>query len=315
MQTAEQAFLERIKVSRGTTEPLKEAPTENQDPVNVSEDAPEELEEAEVQTEALESEAEEPAAEEPEAEAIEPDEDLLYYELDGEEVSSKQLKEWKNDGLMQADYTRKTQELADSRKTFESDQESFKAKQSELNDKLAQVNAMIEEETPSAETLAEWREYEPEKLLDYQDKQAKRKELLGSYKQDSGPTFDVEAERSKLWNANPTWLDNGKQTQAFTDDMNSIQSYAEASGYNNEDFAGFRAQDFQTMLDAAKYKALNKKNVAIEKKVRRAPVSTKPRQATVSATADLDKAYKDFKNDPDNIAKAVKYRKLKRQIN
>ena len=314
MQTAEQAFLERIKVSRGTTEPEQSAPTENQDPVNVSEDAPEELEEAEVQTEALESEAEEPAAEEPEAEANEPDEDLLYYELDGEEVSSKQLKEWKNDGLMQADYTRKTQELADSRKTFESDQESFKAKQSELNDKLAQVNAMIEEETPSAETLAEWRKYEPEKLLDHQDKQAKRKELLGSYKQESAPSFDVEAERSKLWNANPTWLDNGKQTQAFTDDMNSIQSYAAASGYNNEDFAGFRAQDFQTMLDAAKYKALNKKNVAIEKKVRRAPVSTKPRQATVSATADYDKALKDFKKNPSD-ANAIKLRKLKRQIN
>jgi hypothetical protein len=302
-------------VSRGTTEPSTEAPTENLDPVNVSEDAPEELEEVEAPAETLESEAEEPAEEAPEVETNEDDSDLLYYEIDGEEVSAKQLQEWKNDGLMQADYTRKTQELADSRKDFEAKEQELSTKQSELNDKLAQVNAMIEEETPSAETLAEWREYEPEKLLDYQDKQAKRKELLGSYKQESAPSFDVEAERSKLWNANPTWLDNGKQTQAFTDDMNSIQSYAAESGYNNEDFAGFRAQDFQTMLDAAKYKALNKKNVALEKKVRKAPAITKPRQAAVSATADLDKAYKDFKNNPDDIAKAVRYRKLKRQIN
>ena len=312
MQTAEQAILERIKVSRGTSEPEQSAPTENLDPVNVSEDAPEEVETD--LNENVETETEELAAEEPKPEAIEPDEDLLYYELDGEEVSSKQLKEWKDSGLMQADYTRKTQAHADDIKTFEAEKLEFSTKQSELNDKLAQLNAIIQEDTPDAETLKEWREYEPEKLLEYQEKQAKRKELIGAYKQEAAPTFDVEAERSKLWNANPTWLDNGKQTQAFTDDMNSIQSYAAASGYNNEDFAGFRAQDFQTMLDAAKYKALNKKNAAIEKKVRRAPVSTKPRQATVSATADYDKALKDFKKNPSD-ANAIKLRKLKRQIN
>jgi len=315
MQTAEQAILERIKVSRGTSEPEQSAPVENQDPVNVSEDAPEELEEVEAAAETLESEAEEPAEIEQETETNEDDNDLLYYEIGGEEVSEKQLQEWKDNGLMQADYTRKTQELADSRKDFDAERESFNAKQSELNDKLAQVNAMIEEETPNAETLAEWREYEPEKLLDYQEKQAKRKELLGSYKQESsGPSFDVEAERSKLWQANPTWLDNGKQTQAFTDDMNSIQSYAADAGYNNDDFANFRAQDFQTMLDAAKYRALSKKNVALEKKVRKAPAITKPTRAVSSINSDYDKALKEFKKNPSDT-NAIKLRKLKRQIN
>ncbi|NQY99005.1 MAG: hypothetical protein HRT82_17765, partial [Henriciella sp.] len=40
MQTAEQDFVNRIKLSRGNAEPLTEAPTENTEAVNVSEDAP-----------------------------------------------------------------------------------------------------------------------------------------------------------------------------------------------------------------------------------------------------------------------------------
>ncbi len=39
-QSAEQAILNRIKLSRGNTEPSTEAPTENAEAVNVSEDAP-----------------------------------------------------------------------------------------------------------------------------------------------------------------------------------------------------------------------------------------------------------------------------------
>ena len=44
MQTAEQAIVERIKLSRSTPEPSTEAPTENTEAVNVSEDAPAEEE-------------------------------------------------------------------------------------------------------------------------------------------------------------------------------------------------------------------------------------------------------------------------------
>ena len=53
MQTAEQEFVNRIKLSRGTTEPSSEAPTDNSAAVNVSEDAP--VEEV-VKTEAIPSE-------------------------------------------------------------------------------------------------------------------------------------------------------------------------------------------------------------------------------------------------------------------
>ena len=317
MQTAEQAILERIKVSRGTTESEQSAPTEKTEAVNVSEDAPiEEVIEPEAQADEDNIlEVEEPVSESTEIEIDEGDTDLLYYEIDGEEVSSKQLKEWKSDGLKQADYTRKTQAHAEDVKAFNAKQEAFDKKVAEFDSKMVTLQAMVSEESLTDEAIAEMREYEPEKYIEYTEKLAKRKQFIDSNKPaENKPSFDVEAERKKLWDNNPTWMQDGKQTKAFEADMKLIQDYASDNGYSNDDFAGFRAQDFQTMLMASKYAALNNKNAAIEKKVRKAPVSTKPRAAAKGSDADYQKALKAFRNNPSD-ANAVALRKTKRQLN
>ena len=315
MQTAEQAIVERIKLSRGTAEPSPEAPTENTEAVNVSEDAPVEeviTEEAQANEEVT-TETDEPAEEVTAAQTNDEETDLFYYDIDGEEVSSNQLSEWKANGLMQADYTRKTQELSDSRKDFEAEVDAFKDKQSKFDGHIATLEAMINEESLSDEALVELREYEPEKYIDYTEKMVKRKQFVDknkSTKQES--TFDVAAEHKKLWDANPKWKQDGKQTKAFDADMRLIQNYATDNGYN--DFSKFKANDFQMMLNASKYLALNNKNAAIEKKVRKAPVITKPRAAASGIQVDLDAAIKAFKKNPSD-KNAVALRKIKRQLN
>ena len=79
MQTAEQAIVERIKLSRSTTEPEQSAPTENTEAVNVSEDAPvEEVIETEAQVdEEVKPETEEPAEEVTAAQTNDEDTDLF----------------------------------------------------------------------------------------------------------------------------------------------------------------------------------------------------------------------------------------------
>lgn len=318
MQTAEQGILERIKVSRGTTEPVTE-PTENTEAVNVSEDAPvDDVIESEVitneeATPEIEDEAEEVTA----AQANDEETDLFYYDVDGEEVSSDQLKEWKANGLMQADYTRKTQELSDSRKTFEDEVSAFKEKQSKFDGHIATLEAMINEETLSDGDLAELREYDPEKYIEYTEKMVKRKKFVDSNKstkQESKIDFDVEAEKTKLWSNNPSWLQDGKQTKAFDSDMKLIQDYAGDNGYSNSDFSSFKANQWQTLLDAAKFNKLNNKNAAIEKKIRKAPVITKPRAASKGSETAVDKAQKAFNKNP-SVQNAAALRTAKRQIN
>jgi len=314
MQTEAQEILERIKVSRGTTEPAPADNPENTEVVDVSKDAPaEEVNETEVTAnEEVTTETEESESQEvTETQESNEGEDL-FVEYKGREINLKDIDEWEQGHLRQADYTRKTQELSDNRKTFDTEREKFEAEKSSFIKNSAALEAMISEDTKTAEDLAEMREYEPEEFIKYQEKMTARKELLGKTKEvQPESNIDVEGERVKLWGANPTWLDNGKQTQAFTDDMTMIQGYAQAQGYSNEEIKGIQsAHHWQTLLDAARFQSLSKKNAVIEKKVRRAPVSTRPKTANIKS--ELVKAQEDFKANP-NTENAVRLRKLKRQ--
>lgn len=318
MQTQEQAILERIKVARGTSEPAPAEPTEPTEPVDIASE--EEQPAEEVETEA----AEQPAAEVEATNTEESEIDLsqtesqddgeedLYVEYKGREINLKDIAEWEQGHLRQSDYTRKTQELSDSRKTYEGELEQLNADKVKFNEKLATLEAIISEDTKTAEELAELREYEPEEYIKYQDKMQKRKDLLKESKAAApASNVDVNAERQKLWDANPSWMDNGKQTEAFTSDMNLLQSYAQKNGYSNDEIGSIQsAHHWQTMLDAAKYQAISKKNAAIEKKVRKAPVTTKPRMQ--AQKSELEKAKAAFKKNPTE-ANAIKLRQIKRK--
>ena len=317
MQTAEQTILNRIQVSRGTSEPSPEAPTENLEVVNVSEDTPikEVVEPEAMANEEVTTEIEEPAEEEPAAQANDTETELFYYDIDGEEVDSNQLKEWKANGLMQADYTRKTQSLADERKDFESQQDNLAVKESELNDKLLTIEAMLNEDTKTVEEIAEMREYEPEEYIKYTEKQSKLKEFVNSAKT-ATPVNNIDMNKvsADLFAAHPEWMDNGKQSQRFKDDTNLMTKYAEQRGIGQAELSSFEAKHYEVMLDAARYKAQKASNAAIEKKVRKAPVSTKPRAATRGNDTSVDKAQKAFNKNP-NVQNAAALRTAKRQLN
>jgi hypothetical protein len=317
MQTPEQGILERIKVSRGTSEPVT-APTENLEVVNVSdEDAPiDDVVETEAYAnEEVTTEIEEAAEEVTAAQTNDTETELFYYEIDGEEVDSNQLKEWKANGLMQADYTRKTQELADNRKDFEAKQSSLTAKETELNDKLLTLEAMLSEDAKTAEEIAEMREYEPEEYIKYTEKQSKLKEFVNSAKTATQqPSVDMAKVSADLFANHPEWMDNGKQSQRFIDDTNLMTKYAEARGIGQAELSSFEAKHYEVMLDAARYKAQTASNAAIEKKVRKAPVSTRPRASAKGIDSAVDKAQKAFNKNP-NVQNAAALRTAKRHTN
>ena len=317
MQTAEQAIVERIKLSRSTPEPSTEAPTENTEAVNVSEDAPVEeviTEEAQANEEVT-PDTEEPAEEVTAAQTNETETDLFYYDIDGEEVSSDQLKEWKANGLMQADYTRKTQELADSRKDFETSQEEFNAKQIGFDEKLVEINAIIKDETLSAEQLEEMWEYEPEKVKAYQERQVRLKALVGeASKVNPTKAVDMAKVSADLFANHPEWMVDGKNSKKCTEDTNLMTSYAESRGIGQNELSAFEARHFEIMLDAARYQSINKKNVAIEKKVRMAPVTTKPRaKANNGIQSEIDIVQKRF-NQTGSDKDFLQLRRLQRQL-
>lgn len=316
MQTAEQTYLEQRKLARGDQDSIIEQP-ENTEAVDVSQDAPvEEVIESEVITnEEVAPEAEEPAEEVTAAQTNDEETDLFYLDLDGEEVSSTQIKEWKANGLMQADYTRKTQAHAEDVKSFKVKTDDFATKESELNDKLLTLEAMLSEDTKTADEIAEMREYEPEEYIKYTEKQSKLKEFVNSAKTATQqPSVDMNKVSADLFAAHPEWMDNGKQSQQFIDDTNLMTKYAETRGIDQAELSSFEAKHYEVMLDAARYKSQNSKNVAIEKKVRKAPVSTKPRaKANNSLQSEIDVAQKRF-NKTGNDKDFLLLRRLNRQL-
>lgn len=321
MQTADQEFLQRIKVSRGNAEPEQSAPTENTEAVNVSEDAPiEEVVETEaIANEEVTTEIEEPAETQNEQATTDNEDEDLYVEYKGREINLKDIDEWEQGHLRQADYTRKTQELADTRKDFEAEQEGFTSKQSKLSEQLLTLEAMIAEDDISDEALTDLREYEPEQYIKHLEKQSKRKEFLKEAKVNATPKQEVntQEEQSKLIAANPQWISEGKATEAYTKDMDALSSYYTDNGFTQSQVDAVNGNSLiaQAVIQAARASKLGKTNAAIEKRVRKAPVSTKPKaQAGNKQHDQIKKVEADLKKFGRN-EDFVKLRKLKRQLN
>jgi hypothetical protein len=302
--------------SKSTDSPVEQP--ENTEVVNVSEDAPiDNVVEAEAQAnEEVTEEVEESETEEViQATQTDTDEDL-YVEYKGREINLKDVEEWEQGNLRQSDYTRKTQEHAKNVDSFNIEKAEFSTKQSELNSKLAQLDAIINEDTPSAETLAEWREYEPEKYIEHTEKMSNRKKLLAESKAElPSNSVDMAKVSSDLFANHPEWMDNGKQSAKFAEDTNLMTSYAETRGIGQAELAGFDARHYEIMLDAAKYQSISKSNAAIEKKVRKAPVSTKPKARTQSNLTTDIAALEAKVRKSGREEDFVKLRQLKRQLN
>lgn len=101
---------------------------------------------ADVEAEAQETETEETEEVQPEVEeeGAEEAEDVEKFLIGDEEVTADQIVEWKNNGLMQADYTRKQQALAEERRSFEAEKEQeLTTLRTEYEHKLAQFADVV----------------------------------------------------------------------------------------------------------------------------------------------------------------------------
>lgn len=260
------------------SEPL-EKPTETE--VEVETPEQDELTETEVD----ETETEELA--EGEQEETQDEEETLYLDLDGEEHSLDEVKEWKAGSMRQADYTKKTQELSDGRNQLDADREAFNGEKSKVADLSAQLEVLVAED--SEIDWAELKEYEPEKYIELKEKADKRKAKLAEVKSiqpqaNKLSDADIKTESNSLFAANPDWLEGGKDgkplktTDKYQADMKMVSEYASEVGYTQQDLLAIqRSSHWITLLDAAKFRAQKSKGSALKKKVKKAPLSTKPK--------------------------------------
>ena len=226
--------------------------------------------------------------------------------------------------MRQSDYTRKTQALADERKKLETDNELLSSKNLKLDDHISKLEVFIGE-FDNAEhdgmSLEELREYDASEYLKVTELQAKRKDALKkakSLKSDDLSTqqqANGQKELQKLLTGNPHWIKDGKETQAYSDEMKLVEGYLTENGYSEAQQKGILLGGTgQVFIDAAKFHSNTKSNAAITKRVRKAPITTKPGQATTStATRALEIAKENHKKSG-TAQTAVELRKAQRKF-
>lgn len=277
-----------------TTSPTDEAPTQE----------PEQVEEAEpVEKEVLESEDEETEVESEESEP-ELNDNEQFFQMDGEDISLEQVKKWKKGDMRQSDYTKKTQKLADERRVFEADRkgEVDKAVAEKLNS-FDDLTDTLEALITQADEAIDWddlREFdigEYTKQKELKEKRVKaiedaKEKRLQQFKIEQSPE-EVQREQAILAKSNPAWIKDGKHTEAHKKDLELLSNYLVDSGYTvQEQNSIVTAKHWQTLIDAARYRASLDKVRDIKTKVKKIPLMTKPRKAAPKSNGSFaDKFY------------------------
>jgi hypothetical protein len=236
-------------------------------------------------------------AEEPESKD---DEEELYLDLFGEEVTLKDVQKWQKGHMMQSDYTKKTTALAEERKTFDAERtterENLLKSQTEVTEMRDMLSVLVAED--EAIDWVELKEDDPERYIELTEKADSRKAALEKVKAErSTPTDDpavVAAEQGKLFSANPDWLDkDGNRTESFNKDIGLMNDYAVNAGFSVEEFnAMTKAHYLTTILKAAKFDQLQDKGREIKAKREKVPVVTKPK--ATNATSESKPAHEVF---------------------
>jgi hypothetical protein len=229
---------------------------------------------------------------------------LQVVDIGDEEVTVEQIKKWKSEGMMQADYTRKRQADADAKREWEADkQKQIDAVVSEKHKGLDESVAMLQELIKEQDDSIDWddlREFDQGEYLKQKELKEKReagvKQALDSKaeapKLEQSPEFI--AEQQKLMIAqNPSWIDKeGNVTEYHAKDMKMLSEYMDKAGYTAEENAQIStAKHWKTLLDAAKYQESLKKVEKVEAKIKKLPVTTKPKKGSVKSTTSVENLF------------------------
>jgi hypothetical protein len=281
---AQEAIL-KISEPEGETPETEEAtPTEEEESQPEEEDESleeesEETEEAESEEEEVEEESED-TDEEPEVEA----DDTVVFE--GQEYKIDDLVKG---GLRQADYTRKTQALAEQRKGMETAQQQYTAESQAVQAERQQyINALSQIIQSSAQGLdqfarIDWEALKEEDHIEYLSKKDEYREAqekvrqhqfaMQQAQQRQGVESEhqhrvmLQQEHKALVDKHPDWADDDKRRELGS----KLRDYAMSEGYSQEELSNLYDHRAVLMLNKAmKYDALQSSDIR-GKKVKNKP--------------------------------------------
>jgi hypothetical protein len=225
--------------------------------------------------------------------------------VDNEEIEVT-LEELQQGYSRTKDYTKKTQALAETRKTVEAERARIEeAKQ--LRDTYSQRLQVIEQmlnQNPDNENLAELKESDPigyaikvaersEKEKQLQAVQAERQRIAQQQQAEQQEQLKghlaLEAQKLKEWI--PEFRDEAKADLA----RKEIKAYAKSIGFSDQELANvYDARAVQTLFKAMQYEKLMKGKGVATKKVTEAPKTLKAGAAQPQGSSEQEAIKKQF---------------------
>ena len=263
--------------------------------------------EAEARVEAEATEAEETETEdivdddEPEVEVSDAEEDpspastYRVQTADGE--VDVQLDELKNGYMRQSDYTRKTQQVAEERKSAETELGHLQAERQRYAEQLTNVEQALNQQEPSQE---QWDQLYKENPLEYtrqRDVLRDRKEALASVREEQKQMQQQQyaelqgqaqqrmaQERELLPQLIPEWRDE----KIAKEEKTALITFAQQYGYSEQELSSISdSRAVAVLRKAYLYDQLVSKKPAAQKKTQKAPKMTKagqPQSKTQTST-------------------------------
>jgi hypothetical protein len=214
----------------------------------------------------------------------------------GKEEIDVPLDELLNGYQRTADYTRKTQELAETRKAIEAEkgkvQEAARLRD-QYAERLGVIEQMLSSQTEKAEDLAALKEVDPigyavkvaeqaerEKQMSAVRAERQRLALQQNAEQSERLKVHLANEAAKLREAIPEMADSARADVV----KREIRDFAKSIGFSDQELAAvYDSRAVQTLYKAMQYDKLMKGKPGVTKKVNQAPKMLKPGTSTPEA--------------------------------
>lgn len=259
-------------------------------------------------------------AEQAEADNIDDAGEESFYEIDGEQITLEQIRDWKRGYLRESDYTQKTQALSSERKEIE----GIKQKQAEKLQKLDASISELESLLQTEEEAVDWDELietDPSQYLKLQKKQKARRDKLDAAQQKRDAEMSKAREEYlnqqsvKLRELIPEWIDeSGKYTDSMSSEIPNIHKYLQNNAFSADDINQVvDARFWAVFRDAFRYNAIKDKKPTVDRQLKKAPKVIKPTKGGRKAArpSQVDDAAKKFKQTGSE-RDALAYLKAKR---
>jgi hypothetical protein len=295
---AKEETKEETKLQDSSEQENKESSQEEQPEVQ------EISEETESQEEEVSEEQEEATQEEEQIETQEKQDSTYKVKVAGQEFEVT-LDELRNGYSRDADYRRKTEELSNERKSFQSEadkqRQDYSLKINELNQLMSEAQSQLNQDMNNI-NLEELYEEDPTEAARVEHRMRRKQEKLSQARKkvqfEQQKQFEgfLQEQQNQLVTKMPEFADSSKASNL----KNNMRSYLQDFGFNDQEIS--QVYDHRIVMlvnDAMKYRNMQKAKPGIAKKI------TKPSKVFSSGV-------KSDKNDVSLLRKKEKFGRLKK---